>query len=240
MARLKSFGSALTGLALTGLCLTAQAQERMLNTVTVTAQRIDVDDLAAMPNVFIRVPADFIQFSLTCQSATRDAAERKTELETQFNTLVKWAADEAGYELFGGEAGEETIPLDTISFHEILKSVYGNRQTFELVLTADVLKDETFDGVKLRVTKKVEAMKTAGRVECYVGDDQYLGVRNIDVHRKTLLKQIAAEMKDMREIFGKSAVEVTGLEARVISQPSGSLIVDVFLPYKLTLTSEKE
>ena len=76
--------------------------------------------------------------------------------------------------------------------------------------------------------------------ECYVGDDQYLGVRNIDVHRKTLLKQIAAEMKDMREIFGKSAVEVTGLEARVISQPSGSLIVDVFLPYKLTLTSEKE
>ncbi len=239
MTLFKSVTATIASLALSGLCLAAQAQELRQNTITVTGSRIDVDDLAAMPNVFIRVPADFIQFGLACQSATRDASERKTELETQFNALVKWAADKEGYELFGGEAGKETIPLDTISFHEIQRTVYGNRQTFTLVLTADAMKDETFDGVKLRVTEEVEAMKSAGRVECYLSDNQFLGVRDIDEHRKTLLKEIAKEMKDMRTIFGKSAVEVTGLESRVISQPSGSMIVDVFLPYKLTLTSEK-
>lgn len=220
------------------LAIPAIAQDAKLNTIVVTGSKIDTEGLAAMPNVYIRVPADFVQFGVNCQSSTRDVTERKDELRGQFDKIKAWAAAGEGYELNGGVAGEETIPLDTLNFDEIARGQYGNSLTFSLVLSADVQKEETFDGVKLRVKQDIDSIEAVGRSECFLDDDQYLGVRNIDEHRKTLLRNLAVEVQNMKTIFGKSAVMVSGLESRVISQPSGSLILDVFIPYSLKIEIE--
>ncbi len=213
----------------------ADAQDRTAN-VVVTATRLNPEDLQKTPNVFLRVPADFVQFGLTCQSSTRDVADRRRELEGTFESLLDWDLRTDGFELNGGEAGYEIVPMETVSFDEIYSEFgYQAGGGFDLTLAVDIRNDENFEGVKGRVESALDGMAFRGRVECFSADEQFLGLRGLDEHRADLLQSISDEVEQLQAAMGADKVTVTGLESRVISQPSGALSMDVFIPYLISL-----
>ncbi len=227
---------ALAGLALLAAGVPAMAQERQ-EMVVVTGSRISSGGGAAsnVPSIYLRLPADFVQFGMTCQSATRDTVERRAELEAQYETVLAWAEAMGGYEVTGGSAGEDMIPLDTISFRELLNSRYGGGETFNLILNVDVCEGETFDGLKLRV-EEGRLPQDQGRAECFLQDDQFIGIRGLQEHRRTLLGMIAQEAEELKTVFGANRVNVRGLENQARSFISGSLSIDVYVPYDIDVS----
>ena len=213
------------------------AAEQLQN-VVVTASRIDIDDLVAAPAIYRRVPADFVQVEVTYQSGTRDNAERRSELSTMFDRLKKAAASTDGYALYGGTLGESSAPIDTVLFGDVYRT-YGTQGSFTLTMSIDTRPGESFDKLMERAAKFVKDIKTAGRTEAYLGDEQFLGARKTDTHRDALLDDLATEVRQLRAKFGPSAVTITGLESRVITQPSGPLEMEIFIPYKLTVNAGK-
>ena len=216
----------------------AVAQEKLQN-IVVTASRIDIDDLVTAPAIYRRVPADFVQVAVVYQSGTRDAGERRAELSTMFDRLKKAVAGAEGYALYGGTLGESSAPIDTVLFDDVYRT-YGNQGSFTLTLSVDTRQDETFDKLMARTAAFVKAIKAAGRTEAYLGDEQFLGARHTDKHREALLSDLGAEVRMLQEVFGASKVTVEGLESRVITQPSGPLEMEIFIPYELTVVAAAE
>ncbi|MBD3770274.1 MAG: hypothetical protein IE925_09000 [Rhodobacterales bacterium] len=214
----------------------AAAQDQLQN-IVVTASRIDIDDLVAAPAIYRRVPADFVQVEVVYQSGTRDANERRAELSTMFDRLKKAVADAEGYALYGGTLGESSAPIDTVLFGDVYSS-YATQGSFTLTLSVDTREGESFDKLMERAAAFVKAIKVAGRAEAYLGDEQFLGARHTDKHREALLSDLGAEVRMLEQVFGASKVTVEGLESRVITQPSGPLEMEIFIPYKLTVVAQ--
>lgn len=221
---------------LAGLVLlpVAQAQEEARRqTVTVSASIIDVDDRRAAPAIYRNLRADFVQVEVTVQSGSRDAAVRRKELETSYDRLLETVADTDGFELSGGDIGFSTAPIESVLFADVISN-YGTQGSFSLILTVDTRPDESFDKLMERAEAFLETIKPAGRAEAFLGSEQYIGARNMGTHRKALLDDIVAEVNALRSQLGAGSVTLSGLEGRVITQPSGPLELEIFIPYTLT------
>ncbi len=214
----------------------AQEMARQMSNIVVTASRIDIEDLVAAPAIYRRVPADFVQMTVTYQSGTRDDGDRRSELETMFGRLKKAVGETAGYGLYGGSLGESSAPIDTVLFTDVY-STYGTQGSFTLTLSVDTKPDESFDKLMDRTGAFLQGIKSAGRSEAFLGDEQFLGARGTDKHRAALLDDIAAEVKALRASLAPAKVTISGLESRVITQPSGPLEMEIFIPYRLTVES---
>ena len=116
----------------------------------------------------------------------------------------------------------------------------ATRATFSLVLTVDTKPGETFDILMERTEAFIAGVKLAGRAESYFGSEQFIGARGTHAHRDKLLEKIATETTKFRSMFAPAKVILTGLESRVITQPSGPLELEIFIPYTLTLESGSE
>jgi hypothetical protein len=216
-------------------CAAAAAQD--MERVVVTASPIDQDDLRSAPAIYRRIPADFVLVSVSYQSATRDPGERKKELETMFIRLKEKAAKTDGYELSGGTIGESTADIDTVLFSDIHQTDYNGTGRFTLTLSVDTRAGEPFDRLMKRAEDFVMTIKTAGRAEAYLGDDQFIGARDVTKHRADLVADIAAEVRSLQALLAPAKVTLTGLENRIITQPSGPLELEMFIPYTLTVES---
>lgn len=215
----------------------AGAQEvRSLETVTVTASRIDSDSLRTAPAIYRRIPADFVLVEVSFQSGSRDPAARKRELDTMFGRLKKAVSDTAGYDLLGGELGASSAAIDTVLFDDIYAD-YSGQGHFTLTLSIDTSPGESFDLLMRRAEAFLAKVKTEGRAEAYLGDEQYLGARGTDKHRADLIADITEEVTTLRLAFRPAVVTVTGLESRVVTQPSGPLELEIFIPYTLAIES---
>lgn len=226
------FAAAILAMAPAGLAA-AQDMERII----VTANRIDDVDMRSAPAVYRQIPADFVLVAVTYQSATRDTAERRKELETMFNRLKAKVAKTDGFSLSGGELGQSTSDIDTVLFTDVYRADYGGTGRFTLTLNIDTRKDESFERLMTRAKTFVDEIETSGRAEAYLGDDQYIGARDVAKHRADLVADIAAEVKGLQTAFAPASVTLTGLESRIITQPSGPLELEIFIPYTLTLES---
>lgn len=217
--------------------LGAWAQESAkLDTVTVTASRIDNGDMQTAPAVFRHVRADFVLVEVNCQSASRDPGARKTELETMFSRLKKAVSSTSGYELFGGELGLTSAPINTVLFDDIYAD-YSSQGHFTLTLSIDTKPDETFDMLMRRAAAFLEGIKIEGRAEAYLGEEQFLGARGTDKHRADLISDIRKEASALQQTFAPAIVTVSGLESRVVTQPSGPLELEIFIPYMMSVES---
>ena len=214
------------------LPLSATAQEARQQTVVVTGSRLSVDDLRSAPAIYRRIRADFVQVQVICQSGSRDASERRSELEKCFDALVSKAASTDGFSLEGGDIGESSAPIDSVLFGDVY-STYNNQGSFRLTLNVDTREGETFDKLMERAEAFLKSVKLSGRAESYLGTEQYLGARNMGAQRQNLLSDIAEEIQNLRGPLGASAVTATGLESRVVTQPSGPLELEIFIPYTL-------
>ncbi|KCZ90859.1 hypothetical protein [Hyphomonas johnsonii] len=228
--------SSLVLLSLAGLAPAGAQEERSLQTVTVTASRIDADDLRTAPAIYRRIPADFVLVEAHFQSGSRDPAARKRELDTMFGRLKKSVSDSPGYDLFGGVIGESSAPIDTVQFDDIYTD-YSGQGRFTLTLSVDTKPGETFDLLMRRAATFLSKVKTEGRAEAYLGDEQYLGARGTDKHRADLIAAITRDVMDLRTAFQPAVVTVAGLESRVVTQPAGPLELEIFIPYTLTVES---
>jgi hypothetical protein len=211
----------------------AQDMERII----VTANRIEAEDMRAAPAVYRQIPADFVLVAITYQSATRDTGERSKELQTMFNRLKDKAAKTEGFSQQGGSLGESISDIDTVLFTDVYTTDYSGTGRFTLTLSIDTKPEESFEALMQRAQAFVKSIDTAGRSEAYLGDEQFIGARDVAKHRSDLVADIAAEVKSLRETFAPAKVTLTGLESRIITQPSGPLELEIFIPYTLTVAS---
>ena len=127
--------------------------------------------------------------------------------------------------------------IDTVLFTDVFSSDYSGTGRFTLTLSIDTKEEESFEALMKRAQQFVVSIETQGRAEAYLGDTQYIGARDVAKHRADLVGDIAKEVSDLRITFGMtgSKVILTGLESRIITQPSGPLELEIFIPYTLTL-----
>jgi hypothetical protein len=218
---------------LPGLPAAAQDMERII----VTANRIDADDMRSAPAVYRQIPADFVLVAVTFQSATRDTGARAKELETMFTRLKTKAAKTDGFNLQGGSLGESISDIDTVLFTDVYRADYSGTGRFTLTLSIDTKPDESFEGLMKRAQAFVTSIEAAGRAEAYMGDEQFIGARDVAKHRADLVNDIATEVRVLKASFAPARVTLTGLESRIITQPSGPLELEIFIPYTLTVES---
>lgn len=214
----------------------AQDMERMM----VTSNRVEESARISAPAIYRQIPADFVLVAVTYQSATRDTAERRRELETMFDRLKARAAKTDGFSLSGGTLGASTADIDTVLFGDVYTQDYAGTGRFTLTLNIDTRAEESFEALMKRAATFVAGIEIAGRAEAYLGDEQYIGARDVAKHRADLVSDIAKEVSGLRRQFGSSQetkVVLTGLESRIITQPSGPLELEIFIPYTLTLES---
>lgn len=213
----------------------AQEMERMM----VTSNQLAESQRRSAPAVYRQVPADFVMVALTYQSATRDTGERAKELETMFTRLKAEVATTEGMSLSGGTLGQSSADIDTVLFTDVYQTDYGGTGRFTLTLSIDTRKDESFEALMARAKTFVNGIEMAGRTEAYLGDNQFIGAHNVTKHRADLVRDIAAEVKGLKTSFAPARVTLTGLESRIITQPSGPLELEIFIPYTLTVESGK-
>ncbi len=213
----------------------AQDMERMI----VTANRIDATAMRSAPAVYRRIPADFVLVAVTFQSATRDEGERQKELETMFKRLKTKAAQTDGIDLSGGTLGSSTSDIETVLFTDIYVDDYNGTGRFTLTLSVDTRPGESFENLVARAEDFVMTIKAEGRAEAYLGDEQFIGARDVTKHRSDLMADIAKEVMALRALFDPAEVTLTGMENRIITQPSGPLELEIFVPYTLTVLSGK-
>lgn len=229
--------SAFVALSLVSAMPAVPAFAQDMERVIVTANRVEESELRSAPAVYRQIPADFVMVAVTYQSATRDTAERTKELETMFNRLKAKAAKTGGYKLAGGTLGESTADIDTVLFTDVYRTDYNNTGRFTLTLSIDTKPDESFERLMARAQAFISSIEVQGRAEAYLGDDQFIGARDVTKHRADLVADIAAEVKGLQTSFAPAKVTLTGLESRIITQPSGPLELEIFIPYTLTLES---
>lgn len=203
--------------------------------VVVTGTRIERDDLARMPNVTLRVPADFVQFTLNCQNASRDLNERDRDLLSTINALLQADRARSDVALSGGDPNSGFVmPLETLKPDELIRR-YPNTPSYSFAMNVmvDVRAGERFDAVVTRAEAFEEGLAPPGRTECWLDDEQMIGVRGAQRHRETLLAAIAADAKAIQARFAPAEIEIRGLNGRVRSQPTGPLELEMFIGYEI-------
>jgi hypothetical protein len=234
VSKLKLTTLALMSLLYVGAPYAAQAQDSASEQVIVTGMRISSDSRVVQPYVSRRVKADFVWVELACQSGSVNQTERTRELMQTFQNLVSKTAIAPGLKLSGGGIGDARIPIETIRYDEIaVKSGFVDR--FQLILSLDTRAGESFEAIVTRAGEFARTFGSVGRAECQIGDEQMIGLRNVQGNRDLLLDAIATDVASLQRRFSGREVEVSGLEARVVAIPATAFEMDLFIPYKVTV-----
>ncbi|MFT3724894.1 MAG: hypothetical protein QM773_15090 [Hyphomonadaceae bacterium] len=220
----------------------AFAQDREV--VVVTGSMIQSDDayedeFGALPYISIRVPADFVIFTVDLESATKNYGDREKELERTFAGLAQKIARTQGVMMEVGSPGRSSA-LETTAAREAIHT-YGERSAISVVLKFAVKPGETFPAVRTRAEAFIASIEVNGRAEATAGSDQFIGVNDPAKHREDLMRKIAADIRLLQQIFAETpggpspAMSLTGLSARVKSRPIGPLELEMFVPYNIVL-----
>lgn len=211
--------------------------------VVVTGSMIQSDEeyqgqFGALPYISIKVPADFVIFTVDLESATKSIAERDKELENSFKQLAQRVSRTQGVTLEVGQPGRSSAVETTAAREGIERR--DERSAIPLVLKFAVKPDEKFPAVRVRAEAFIESIEVSGRTEATAGDQQYIGVNDPAKHREDLMRKIAADIRLLTEIFtpqGQPApgMALTGLSNRVKSRPVGALELEMYVPYDVVL-----
>lgn len=227
-------------------CASAPAFAQDDEMVVVTGSVIPSDDeyednYGALPYVSIKVPADFVIFTVDLESATKDLAKRKTELERSFSSLAQKVGKAQGVTMEIGRPGRSSAVETTAAWEAIEQR--GERSALPVVLKFAVRPNEKFPTLRDRAEAFIESIEVDGRAEATPGTQQYIGVNEPAKHREDLLRKIAADIHLMQDIFAGGSdqpppgMSLIGLAGRVKSRPVGALELEMFVPYDVVLGS---
>lgn len=211
--------------------------------VVVTGSVIQSDDeyqeeFGALPYVSIKVPADFVIFTVDLESATKNYAEREKELERSFTQLAQRVSRSQGVAMEIGRPGRSS-QVETTAAREGIES-RGERSAIPIVLKFAVKEGENFQAVRKRAEAFIESIEVSGRVEATPGFNQYIGVNEPAKHREDLMRKIAADINLLTTIFTPAggqppSMSLIGMANRVKSRPVGALELEMYVPYDVVL-----
>ncbi len=107
-------------------------------------------EFGELPYISITVPADFVMFTLSLESASNNTAERGEELGRAYLALVQRVGRTTGIEMEVGDPGR-TVPTETATASEVIIDG-ARRSNIPVVLKFDVRKGESFPQVRARAT----------------------------------------------------------------------------------------
>jgi hypothetical protein len=231
--------SIISAIIISGLCTGASLAQERLERIVVTGTRVDsgADAASSMPNIRMRVPADFVLFEATFVNSDLDLVRRKADLEKAFEEVRRADLARRDIEILIGNV-EESAPLESTTFAEAYRS-YGTRGAFEIALRIDAQEGESYGSVRNRTEEFLDDIEEFGRVQYYMEDEQYIGLRNPQRFRGELMTMISEEVTGLSQVFSASEITVTGLDKQTVTRPTGALSLDVYVPYTLTIVSKR-
>lgn len=231
--------------AIATVCPAAAAQEEGSDRVLVTASFIPSDDeyeeeYGYLPYVSIKVPADFVMFTVRLESSTRSIDERARELERTYASLIQRVSRTQGVTMEVGESSA-SVPTETAIASEVIMRA-KDRSFIPVVLTFDTRPGDTYATARARAEAFIREIQVNGRVEATTGSEQYIGVNNPAKHRVDLLRKVAEDTRLLQDIFANTgapgappSISLTGLAGRVKTRPVGPLEIEMFIPYSTVL-----
>jgi hypothetical protein len=210
-----------------------------LDRVVVSGVRIGPDDEWSSrdkPHITKRVRADLILMEVSVVSGTIDRTEREQELRAMFDRMIEAVDANSGMEVEAGTF-EDRFAIETTRVSDIWNH-YGNRGSFSLVLQVGAAPNERFEDVQERGEDFLYDLELVGRAQVDVGDEQYIGLRDIVAHRIDLLRAINADIEELQEIFSASEIDVAGLESAIVTQPVDEMVLELYIPYTVGLAKE--
>lgn len=231
--------------AVASACFVAPAHAQLNDRVVVTASRIQSDDeyedeFGYLPYVSIKVPADFVMFTVRLESSTKSIEERARELERTYASLVQRVARAQGVTMEVG-ASSSSVPTETATAAEVIERG-KDRSSIPVVLTFATRAGDTFATARARAEAFIREIQVTGRVEATTGADQYIGVNDPAKHRVDLLRKVAEDTRLLQDVFANTGapgaapgISLTGLAGRVKTRPIGPLEIEMFIPYSIVL-----
>ena len=219
------------GLSAAFVCPIALAQERHMDTIVVTATAINSS--ADKPAITKKIRANEVLFEGDIMSASRNPNKRRRDVEQTFSNMRKVVGSQKGVTLYGGSF-ETLYPIDSVAFSE-LYSVYGERGSVNFVIALDVGDDDAFPDIRRRAEKFLKSFKWEGRAEPDFDDEQSLRVQNLKAHRNELVRDIAADVQEIRKLFAPVQIEIEQIDRKPSVYAAGALEVELVIPYTISL-----
>lgn len=218
-------------------CAFAQDEGRM-ETIVVTGMMIDEDDIRDIPNATLRVKADFVLYELYYVNSTIEPNERAQEMAKMFKAITREITKHPTLKLRVGDASA-SADIETATFDEVY-SGYGTQGRMSFVVRAEVGKGDSFNQIRSRVEKFVEAAGEVGRSQAVLDDEQYLGVTDLKSYRPELIKVIWDDIYAISNPLGVTELNIRGLDGRTRYRPVGPLELELYIPFEADFETKVE
>ena len=194
------------------------------------------DDL---PNIQMARRADNLVVSVRVTCDTRDAAQRRREINETLRAMARAAGADVAIEL-GLDASGNVVDFDesmvpNLSFF----SDDGRPDTsaVTLVVKTPVSATDTLQAASDRIRAFVAEAPRTGRSDLRIMDDWEPTVVSPDQYRPAILSAIAADARATAGAFGADyGVRVDGLSRQVTWRQAGPLDLMLYIPYQLGVT----
>jgi hypothetical protein len=213
------------------------------NVIIVTANRYqDRYENFVIPAVSIKRRADFVVVSLVMESDTRDAAQRRLELEEALKDMarrtqtgeISLALLDEGVEGDGGETRLRpfTVPL---AMGLLRAGTRPDTTRVEILARTAVGKQDTLQGIEGRLDAFLDRVPRPGRV-LITSKRIDLSLVDPGQYRGDLIAAILADGRKALALAGPGhALKIEGLEGRIAWRRSGDLDLTLYLPHRLQI-----
>jgi hypothetical protein len=178
----------------------------------------------------LRRTADFAVRPVKVTGDTRDAPRRREEIYEMVRNAVEMAG-RAGVDL---SVGEVVLTPVTLANYRDLALVTDNRPDTEAAhfYVKASLRGTDAKAALDRIERFMKAVRTVGRAELVPTEDLTLSVVDPDQYRPEIMRLIATDAQRSAGSMGSNyAVEVTGLDKRVLWSRDGLTEVFLYVPY---------
>lgn len=192
-----------------------------------------------LPNVQMRRRADNLVVSVRVACDTRDAAERRREINETLRAVLRAAEADPSIELSLDDAGNVIAfnenALATLEFYA--DDGRPDTSAVTLVIKTPIDADDTLEAASDRIRTFIERAPRTGRSEYRIQHDWEPTVISPDQYRPAILGMIAEDARATAAAFGPQyGVQVQGLSRQVTWRQSGPLELMLYIPYQLGVT----
>jgi len=237
------FKSLLISVALLCAAGPALAQDEASEEIVVTAARYNnAYQNFSLPHVSRLRRADFAVRNLTISSDTRDATQRRQELQQALQSLTRFSDRSARVSVAliaedEDESGQARVVTFTVE--KALESLRptGRPDTSQvtIVVRTAVGAGDDLDAVDARFNAFVRAIPHPGRVETQLGGME-LTLANPQQYRAGLIADIAADASQISATLGPGyGARLEGLESPIAWRRAGDLDLRLFVPYRMVI-----
>ena len=235
-----------TILAATALALTlngaAFAQDASEDEVVVSGYRASARAATyaqlPIPAISTNRRADSVIVAVTVASDSRDAAERRSEIQ---RTLQDMATRARGGAVTLALQQDDVLRPFTVDLAMRLLAPSNRPDTSQVtvnVRTAVQGPDDTLDAARTRFQNFVRGITRSGRASVDITSDVGITLKDIPSYRGPLIQAITADAAQVAQSLGPGyRAELQGMENPVAWRKSGDLMLTLFINYQLRIVA---